>query len=76
MSKLFTIGRDDETDCRVGRCGDWYVRACRGGASFDLALPPFKSWETLASEFAGLSLDRAARALGVPQGELYEWGRG
>jgi len=76
VNVLLTIGRDDMTDCRVGRCGDWYVRVRRGGASFDLALPPFDGWDDAKAEFTGLTLDQTARLLGVPQGDLYEWGRG
>lgn len=76
MTEISTIDRDALTGQKVGRCGHWYVRARSGGSSFDLALPPFKSWEESEVEFTGLSLDQTARLLGLPQGDLYEWGRG
>jgi hypothetical protein len=76
MTTISTIDRDDMTGYRVGRCGDWYVRARRDGGSFDLALPPFESWEDAKAEFIGLTLDQTARLLGVPRGDLHEWGRG
>jgi hypothetical protein len=76
VNEIVSIDRDDMTGCRVGRCGDWYVRARPNGGSFDLALPPFESWEDAKAEFIGLTLDQASRLLGVPQGDLHEWGRG
>lgn len=65
---ISTIGRDEHGQ-RVGRCGDWYVRARRG--SYDLALT-LDNWEGV---FSGLTIDQAARLLGLPQGDLHEWGR-
>ena len=72
MSSISTITHDAETGCRIGRCGDWYVRVRRGGVSFDLSLS-LDRWE---DTFGGMMLDQAARLLGMPQGDLYEWGRG
>lgn len=71
-----TLAPDPMTGYRVGRCDDWFVRARPGGSSFDLALPPFEGWEDAKAEFLGLTLDQTARLLGVPRGDLHEWGRG
>ena len=76
MSEIVSIERDELTGYRVGRCGNWYVRARRDGASFELTQPPFKSWNDISSEFTGLTLNQAARLLGLPQGDLFEWGSG
>lgn len=75
MSKIRSIDRDPLTGYRVGRCGSWYVRARPGGQAYDLARPPPESWEELRSEFTGVAIDQTARLLGVPRGDLYEWGR-
>jgi hypothetical protein len=75
VTAITTITRDPITGYRAGRCGDWYVRARRGGGSFDLALPPFEGWDEVSAEFIGLTLDQASRLLGMPRGELYDWGR-
>lgn len=72
MSQISTISRDEETGCRIGRCGDWYVRVRRGGSAYDLSLS-LERWEEMLT---GMTLDQAARMLGLPQGELYDWGRG
>jgi hypothetical protein len=66
---------DPQTNYKVARYGEWYIRARPDGASFDLALPPFKSWEDAKTEFVGLSLDHTARLLGVARGDLHAWGR-
>lgn len=76
MTEITTIDRDALTGQKVGRCGKWYVRARSGGSSFDLASPPFKSWDEAEAEFTGLTIDQTSRLLGVPKGELYAWGRG
>ncbi len=73
---ISTVYHDDLTGRRVGRCGEWLVRAQHDGTSFDVAHPPVKSWNEIPSDSSGLPLDVAARVLGVPQGELYKWGRG
>lgn len=75
MSQIRSTGRDELSGYRVGRCGDWHIRARPGGVSFNLALPPFESWDEAKAEFIGLSIDQTARLLGVPRGDLHEWGR-
>jgi hypothetical protein len=72
VSPISTITHDVETGCRIGRYGDWYVRVRRGGVSFDLSL----SLDRREDTFGALTLDQAARMLGMARGDLYEWGRG
>lgn len=74
MTEITSTAHDD--GYRTGRCGDWYIRARSKGATYDLAMPPFKRWEEARSEYMGLTLDQAARLLGIPRGDLYEWGCG
>lgn len=59
---------------RTGRYGEWLVRTRPGGAVFDLARSPFNGWEK--ADYKDLTLDQASRILGVPRGELYDWGCG
>lgn len=69
-----TLFRDELTGQRVGRCGDWYVRS-RGRNAFDVVpRDKFGKWDDVPSDYSGLLLDQAARMLGVPQGDLYNWG--
>jgi hypothetical protein len=79
VKAIISLGRDEMTGYRVGRCGDWYVRARRGGLAFDLRpsrYSSFSSWDDVPSDLIGLTLDQTARLLGVPRGDLHEWGRG
>jgi hypothetical protein len=73
--KITDESRDKLSGYRTGRCGEWYVRVRPDGATFDLALHPFLGWEKTSAEFVGLSLDQTSRLLGVPRGELFDWGR-
>lgn len=75
MTEIISLSRDELTGYRVGRCGDWYVRARRGGSSFDLRQPTYSSWDAVPSEYIGLTLDQTARVLGIPRGDLHAWGR-
>jgi len=75
VTEIVNTSRDHDTGYRVGRCGDWFVRVRRDGATFDLARPPFEGWADAKGDLIGLTLDQASRLLGVPRGDLYEWGK-